>query len=87
VGLVRCSERGASRTHAKDVVETDGQIRHVAAGTGQLDYSFYLSLLRDLEVPLIARGLSEQQVPWSLAFLRATTQRSNRKRLLGVGVG
>jgi hypothetical protein len=29
----------------------------------------------------------EQQVPWSLAFLRATTQRSNRKRLLGVGVG
>jgi hypothetical protein len=69
------------------VVETDGQIRHVAAGTGQLDSSFYLSLLCDLEVPLIAHGLSEQQVPWSLAFLRATTQRSNRKRLLGVGVG
>ena len=65
----------------------DGEIRHVAAGTEQLDYSFYLSLLRDLEVPLIAHGLSEQQVPWSLAFLRATTQRSNRKRLLGVGVG
>jgi hypothetical protein len=32
--------------HAKDVVETNDQIRHVAAGTGQLDYSFYLSLLR-----------------------------------------
>ena len=87
MGLVRCSERGASRTHAKDVVQTDGEIRHVAAGTGQLDSSFYLPLLRDLEVPLIAHGLLEQQVPWSLAFLRATTQRSNRKRLLGVGVG
>jgi len=68
-------------------MDTDGQIHHVAPGTGQLDYSFYLSLLRDLGVPLVAHGLSEQQVPWSLAFLRATTQRSNRKRLLGVGVG
>jgi len=87
VGLVHCSERGASRTHAQDVVQTDGEIRHVAAGTGQLDYSFYLSLLRDLEVPLIAHGLSEQQVPWSLAFLRATTQRYDRKRLPGAGVG
>ena len=72
--------------HAKDVVETDRQIRDVAAGTGQLDYSFYLPLLRDLEVPLIAHGLSEQQVPWSLAFLRATAQHSNRKRPLGLGV-
>ena len=86
MGLVRCSEC-APRTHAKDVVETDGQIRHVAAGTEQLDYSFYRSLLRDLEVPLIAHGLSEQQVPWSLAFVRAATQGSNRKRPLGVGVG
>jgi hypothetical protein len=68
-------------------VETNDQIRHVAAGTGQLDFSFYLSLLRDFEVPLIAHGLSEQQVPWSLALLRATTQRSNRKRLMGEGVG
>lgn len=47
----------------------------------------YVSLLRHIEVPLIAHRLSEQQVPWSLAFLRAITQRSNRKRLLGVGVG
>ena len=72
--------------HAKDVVETDRQIRDVAAGTGQLDYSFYLPLLRGVDLPLIAHGLSEQQVPWSLAFVRATTQRSNRKRPLGLGV-
>src|SRR5262245_2885918 len=72
--LVRVPERGASLTHAKDVVDTDRQIPHVADGTGQLDYYFYLSLLRDFEVPLIAQGLSEQQVPGSLAFLRATTQ-------------
>lgn len=73
--------------HAKDVVEADGDIRHVAAGAQRLDYSLYLSL-RDLEVPLIAHGrLSEHQVPRSLALPRATTQRCDRKRLLGAGVG
>jgi hypothetical protein len=69
--------------HAKDVVEADGHIRHVAAGAQRLDYSFYLSLLRDLELPLIAHGLlSEQQVLWSFPLPRATTQRCDRKRLL-----
>ena len=46
----------------------------------------YLPLLRGVDLPLIAHGLSEQQVPWSLASVRATTQRSNRKRPLGPGV-
>jgi sugar phosphate isomerase/epimerase len=72
--------------HAKDVVESDGEVRHVAAGTGQLDYTFYLSLLDEVQVPLIAHGLSEREVPWSLAFLRATAARSNRARPPGVGV-
>jgi sugar phosphate isomerase/epimerase len=72
--------------HAKDVVESNGEIRHVPAGTGQLDYSFYLSLLRDVRVPLVVHGLSEQQVPWSLAFLHATAESSNRQRLLSLGV-
>jgi sugar phosphate isomerase/epimerase len=73
--------------HAKDMVASNGEIRHVAAGSGQLDYAFYLSLLRDVRVPLIAHGLSEQEVPWSLAFLRATAKRSDRHRPLRVGVG
>jgi sugar phosphate isomerase/epimerase len=72
--------------HAGDVVESKGEIRHVPAGTGQLDYAFYLSLLRDVRVPLVVHGLSEQQVPWSLAFLRATAESSNRQRLLSLGV-
>ena len=73
--------------HAKDVVESNGEIRHVAARTGQLDYSLYLSLLRHVRVPLIAHGLSEQEVPWSLAFLRATAKRSDRHSPLRMGVG
>jgi sugar phosphate isomerase/epimerase len=72
--------------HAKDVVESNGEIRHVPAGTGRLDYAFYLSLLRDVRVPLVVHGLSEQQVPWSLAFLRATAESSSRQRLLSLGV-
>lgn len=58
--------------HAKDVRVHDGALRHVAAGTGWLDYPLYLSLLRSVRVPLIVHGLSETEVPWSLAFLRAT---------------
>jgi sugar phosphate isomerase/epimerase len=73
--------------HAKDVVASNGEIRHVAAGTGQLDYSFYLSRLRNVRVPLIAHGLSEQEVPRSLAFLRTTAKRSDRHRPLRVGAG
>jgi sugar phosphate isomerase/epimerase len=72
--------------HAKDVLVANGEIRHVAAGTGLLDYPFYLSRLRHLRVPLIVHGLSEAEVPWSLAFLRATAQHANR-RPLAAGVG
>jgi sugar phosphate isomerase/epimerase len=71
--------------HAKDVVECNGQIRHVAAGMGKLDYSFYLALLREVRVPLILHGLSEKELSCSLAFLRATADGSNRQRLQRVG--
>jgi len=59
--------------HAKDVEVVDGEVRHVAAGTGQLDYPHYLSLLRTVPVPLVVHGLAEADVPRSLAFLRALT--------------
>ena len=56
--------------HAKDVQVVDGEIRHVAAGTGLLDYPYYLSLLRHVQVPLVVHGLSEGEVQKSLVILR-----------------
>ena len=57
--------------HAKDL-SRDGDAGHEAAGTGQLDYDLYLSLLRraGYRGPLILHGLSEAQVGSSVAFLR-----------------
>jgi sugar phosphate isomerase/epimerase len=59
--------------HAKDVRAIDGEIAHVAAGTGVLDYDYYLHLLAGLEVPLVVHGLSEFEVPRALEFLRSKT--------------
>jgi sugar phosphate isomerase/epimerase len=56
--------------HAKDVRIVDGAIHHVPAGTGLLDYRHYLTLLRQVPVPLIVHGLAETEVARSLAFLR-----------------
>jgi sugar phosphate isomerase/epimerase len=56
--------------HAKDVVERNGSILHVAAGTGRLDYEHYLTRLGDVRAPLIVHGLAESEVPASLRFLR-----------------
>jgi sugar phosphate isomerase/epimerase len=64
--------------HAKDVRVSAGAIRHVAAGTGRLDYPFYLTLLHSVAAPLIVHGLAEAEVSWSLAFLRATGARVAR---------
>jgi sugar phosphate isomerase/epimerase len=59
-----------SLAHAKDVVERDGSIVHVAAGTGRLDYAHYLARLRGVRAPLIVHGLAESEVAGSLEFLR-----------------
>jgi sugar phosphate isomerase/epimerase len=51
----------------------NGLYEHVAAGMGVLDYHHYLSELERLvprNVPLILHGLSEEQVPASLSFMR-----------------
>ena len=56
--------------HAKDV--TPGTpFRHVAAGSGALNYPVYLSLLHDagFDGPLILHSLQENEVPASVAFL------------------
>jgi len=49
------------------------QYSHVAAGTGILDYRHYISELKrsvHTSVPLILHGLSEEQIPSSVAFVR-----------------
>lgn len=61
--------------HAKDL-DHDGEAGHLAAGTGLLDYKHYLSLLNKLEfdVPVILHGLTESELPESLAFVRRNMQ-------------
>jgi len=57
--------------HAKDLSQ-DGEAGHDAAGTGLLDYDYYLALLQRAGYtgPLILHSLSEAQVDDSVAFLR-----------------
>lgn len=57
--------------HAKDL-DHDGDAGHLAAGHGVLDYARYLSLLRKHRFtgPLLLHGLTVEQVPGCVAFLR-----------------
>jgi sugar phosphate isomerase/epimerase len=57
--------------HAKDL-KADGAAGHEAAGTGLLDYDYYISLLRDVGFrgPLIMHSLEESQVAETKAFLQ-----------------
>jgi sugar phosphate isomerase/epimerase len=57
--------------HAKDLSH-DGEAGHEAAGTGLLDYDYYLSLLRDsgFAGPLLLHSLTESQVEQAAQFLR-----------------
>jgi sugar phosphate isomerase/epimerase len=56
--------------HAKDL-SRDGAAGHEAAGSGLLDYDWYLTLLRRVGYngPLILHALAEHQVDSSVAFL------------------
>lgn len=60
-----------SIAHAKDL-SRDGAAGQEAAGTGLLDYDYYLSSLRRVGFagPLILHSLSEAQVVGCVAFLR-----------------
>jgi len=57
--------------HAKDLTR-DGEAGHAAAGKGALDYEHYLRWLKTIgyDGPLILHGLSEDEVPSSVEFLR-----------------
>jgi sugar phosphate isomerase/epimerase len=58
--------------HAKDL-DHDGEAGHKPAGHGVLDYDRYMSLLRKYEFkgPILLHGLTVEQVPGCLAFVRA----------------
>ncbi|WP_308636823.1 sugar phosphate isomerase/epimerase family protein [Paenibacillus silvisoli] len=59
--------------HAKDIRMDDSGSEFVASGQGAVDYRHYLRLLSAarFQGPLILHGLSEDQVPESLAYIRA----------------
>ncbi len=67
--------------HAKDLSQ-DGEAGHDAAGTGLLDYDYYLALLQSAGYtgPLILHSLSEAQVDDSVAFLRGKLERKQGNR-------
>jgi sugar phosphate isomerase/epimerase len=69
------------QAHAKDVIFENGDVVHVAAGTGALDYPAYLALLVALPrpVPLIIHGLGEADVPTSRAFVAAQLSAAERE--------
>ncbi len=59
--------------HAKDL-DHDGDAGHLAAGQGKLDYNHYLFLLQNCQFkgPLLLHGLSGDQVPGCVAYLKGT---------------
>jgi sugar phosphate isomerase/epimerase len=63
--------------HAKDELIRDGELHHIAAGKGVLDYDYYLSLLHTagFDGPLILHTLAESQVEECVAFLRGKLAR------------
>ena len=58
-------------THAKDV-DRDGAAGHVPAGKGKLDYAHFMQLLvrYNYKGPILLHGLTEEQVPECLGFVR-----------------
>src|ERR1700758_1271163 len=65
--------------HAKDL-DHDGEAGHKPAGQGVLDYDRYLSLLRKYRFtgPLLLHGLTPEEVPGCMAFLRARMASSHQ---------
>jgi sugar phosphate isomerase/epimerase len=57
--------------HAKDTGQ-DGQAGDLAAGTGLLDFTYYLAKLRDIGFggPLVMHGLSAEEVPTAVQYLQ-----------------
>jgi sugar phosphate isomerase/epimerase len=72
--------KDAVLAHAKDL-DHDGEAGHKPAGQGVLDYDRYLALLHKYQYkgPLLLHGLTVEQVPGCMAFLRAKLSSSLAK--------
>jgi sugar phosphate isomerase/epimerase len=73
VAIAHCKDIAAPAAQGDTHQPGEDLYAHVAAGTGILDYRHYISELRRLVstgVPLILHGLSEEQIPRSVAFVR-----------------
>ena len=64
-------EKDIVLAHAKDMVPGE-EMEFLAAGQGMMDFGYYIRLLRkyDYQGALIMHGLSEEDVPGSMQFLR-----------------
>ena len=64
--------------HAKDF-SYDGNLKFVAAGEGELDFPYYVQLLKEngYTGSIIMHGLSEQQIPTSKQFLERILEDAN----------
>jgi len=73
IAIAHCKDIAAPAAPGATHQPGEALYAHVAAGTGILDYHHYISELRRLAstgVPLILHGLSEEQIPGSVAFVR-----------------
>jgi len=73
IAIAHCKDIAAPVGRAATYQPSETVYAHVAAGTGILNYRHYLSELRRLvstDVPLILHGLSQEQIPRSVAFVR-----------------
>jgi sugar phosphate isomerase/epimerase len=73
IAIAHCKDIAAPAAQGATRQRGEAQYAHVAAGTGILDYHYYISELRrraSTDVPLILHGLSEEQIPRSAAFIR-----------------
>lgn len=74
--------------HAKDVREENGEMKHVAAGRGDLDWDYYLSKLREANpsAAVVLHGLEEREVNESVAFLRGKLDQTRQRDARASGV-
>ena len=73
VAMAHCKDIAAPARQGATHRHGDTLYTHAAAGTGILNYRHYISELRRVQfkdIPLILHGLSEEQIPSSVAFVR-----------------
>jgi sugar phosphate isomerase/epimerase len=77
ISIAHCKDVADPTTKRAAHQDCEELYAHVAAGMGILDYHHYIAELKRLvpgSIPLILHGLSEEQIPASVSFIR---KRSN----------